>query len=136
MLILINDQSDYFKSLLVIGQYTSVVHFTHWQQVVWLLSSNDKSTGHFSKIDNEKRDLGNKDGSAEQIWREIMLEVNYVSKWKMLAAIWETLNVPEELSEEKFTDINEESGHDEKDKDVSEETMLANKQTNKKPNPK
>lgn len=34
-------------------------------------------------------------------------------------------------TEEKFTDINEESGHGEKDKNVSEETMLANKQTNK-----
>lgn len=35
--------------------------------------------------------------------------------------------MPEELSEEKFTDINKESGHDEKDKDVSEEVMLTKK---------
>lgn len=42
--------------------------------------------------------------------------------------------MPEELSEEKFTDRNKESGHDEKDKDVSEEVMLTKQ--NKKHNPK
>lgn len=42
------------------------------------------------------------------------------------STVWETLEEqPEELSDGELTDVNEERGCSEKDKDVSEEVMLA-----------
>lgn len=93
---------------------------------------------HFTKMDNQKRELANKDESTAIKWKVITLEIKYESRIKgIIEKIADCGNVDivtvqgtvavqsEELGKGVVTDANEESDCDKKEENVLEDVKLA-----------
>lgn len=100
-----------------------IIHFTWFRSLIVMLPYLSDKTWHFTKLNNQKKELINKDENAARNLRVVILEVKLKCKWNYrrnssLQGWWyfstqETIGMEsEELSKGKLIDISEESGCD------------------------